>query len=182
MNALQPVEPPKSSLTAKPLTPVAEKTVNLWQQCIDAIAVILAGTCAVHCLLLPVFVITFPLLGSSFVNDPRFHFWMLAAVIPTTAIAIFLGCRKHKDKLVIGLSILGLSALTAGVFMEMQLHHNHSDHHHEHSHGHASLHSTPLNLPTQSWLSIFGGLLMTTAHIRNFKNCRTKNSDCHCKH
>ncbi|MCH6257931.1 MerC domain-containing protein [Puniceicoccaceae bacterium K14] len=150
------------------------KSAGFWQQALDSIALVLAGTCAFHCLLLPLFVVFFPLLGKSVVNDPQFHFWMLFAVIPTTAIAVFLGCRKHKDKWVVGLSSAGLLLLILGVLIELS--------HHGHHHGHSHDHTEGISFGLENGISIIGGILMASAHIRNFRNCRSQNSDCHCEH
>ncbi len=132
---------------------------------LDGIAVSLAGVCGVHCLLLPLLLIAFPIIGSSFFVNAAFHKWMLAAVLPTTGLAIFLGCRRHKDLPVILLSIGGFALLCLGI-----LNHGHS---HDHV-GHAGHHWFSM----ESILTTLGGIVMVSAHVRNFRLCRkAKQSD-----
>ena len=77
-------------------------------------AIGLSVLCAVHCLLTPVLLVLFPVIASTFWVERDFHLWMLFFVLPTTCIAVFMGCRKHRDRWIIFLSGLGLSLL-AGV-------------------------------------------------------------------
>lgn len=177
MNVPQPYTRSEAIPVSAPSTDTPKAT-GLWQQIMDGLALLLAGACAIHCLLFPVFVVFFPLLGSSFANDHRFHTWMLAAVIPTTAIALFLGCRKHKDKWVIALSTIGLGFLTIGVLLELSGYPTSGHSHSAHDHAHAA----EFNFTLVNWLAVIGGLFMATAHIRNFRNCRSENSNCHCDH
>lgn len=158
----------------KEATPPAGTSVSKWQYALDGVAMSLAGVCGIHCLLMPVLLITFPLLGSSLFTHGAFHQWMLAAVLPTTALAILLGCRRHKDLWVLLLSLGGFALLCFAAFG------------HGHSH-HGSEFST--EWPThESILTSLGGLIMVSGHLRNFLLCRKANksgadeSSCACGH
>lgn len=138
------------------------------QHWFDKIAIFLAATCAVHCLLMPVIVVTLPIVATSFFADKNFHLWMLYLVLPTTAIAVFLGCRDHKDRWVITLSSLGLLILAGATIYEMNVHGGCTTcatgaEGHTHTH-------TPLSPIV--WVNISGGLCLIAAHARNFKLCR----------
>ena len=87
------------------------------QKLTDYTSISLAGICVVHCFLMPVALILFPVVGSTFVVEEIFHEMMLFLVIPASVVALFLGCRHHKDFNVIMLGILGLSFLLAGAFV-----------------------------------------------------------------
>ena len=156
---------------AQPLPAVAPR----WQLVLDGIAMSLAGVCGIHCLLMPVLLITFPLLGSSFFANDAFHQWMLMAVLPTTVLAIMLGCKQHKDSLVFLLSLCGFALLCFAAFG------------HGHAHPHASTASVEW-LSRESILTSLGGLVMVSAHMRNFLLCRKANrsakskSTCACGH
>jgi len=59
----------------------------------DKIAVVLSGLCLLHCLLLPFLLAFLPFLGQF--GDDHFHAEMLIFVIPVSAIALFVGYRRH---------------------------------------------------------------------------------------
>ena len=86
------------------------------QRLTDYASISLAGICAVHCFLAPVALILFPVMGSAFLFRELFHELMLLLVIPSSSVAIFLGCRRHKDVYVAFLGVCGLCLLVAGVF------------------------------------------------------------------
>lgn len=83
----------------------------------DKIAIVLSTMCAIHCLTLPVALIAFPLLATTFVGDEHFHALLMWLILPTSILALGLGCRRHKDQFVIGLGILGLSLLVIMVMV-----------------------------------------------------------------
>ena len=71
---------------------------------LDKLAISMAAVCAVHCLLTPVIIVLLPIVATSFFVHQDFHLWMLFLVIPTTSLAIGMGCRKHKDLSLIHIS------------------------------------------------------------------------------
>ena len=77
---------------------------------LDKTAVALSGLCLVHCLALPLLIAVFPVLGFTVVEHETFHQLILIVVIPTTAIALGVGCRRHRSRLVAVLGILGVLA------------------------------------------------------------------------
>ena len=86
------------------------------QRLTDYASISLAGICAVHCLLAPVALILFPVMGSAFLFSEFFHELMVLVVIPSSFVAMFLGCRRHKDVYVAFLGVCGLCLLVAGAF------------------------------------------------------------------
>jgi len=70
-----------------------------------------------HCLITPILVTALPIASSStMVEDLLFHQLMLWVVLPTSFIALFLGCRKHKQLAIVGTGALGLSILVVVAF------------------------------------------------------------------
>ena len=116
------------------------------QRFTDYTSISLAGICAVHCLLTPVALILFPVVGSTFLPGEIFHELMLLLIIPASVIAIFLGCRRHKDFKVIMLWALGLSSLLVGAFAAAGY--------------------------EESVLTLVGAFIMVSGHLRNFRLCR----------
>ena len=74
---------------------------------LDKLAISMSVICAVHCLVTPLIVTLLPIISTTFWVHENFHLWMVFLVVPTTTAAVFMGCRKHKDKPVAALSALG---------------------------------------------------------------------------
>lgn len=120
---------------------------------LDFLAVAISGLCAVHCLLLPVVLIAFPILGVGILSDEMFHQLLLWAVLPTSVLAVVLARFGHPDVWVVVLVTLGLATLTLGALW---------------AHDNAA-----------PWvdkaLSLSGGAVLAIGHLRNFQLCRTGN-------
>lgn len=198
------------NLAGDGLTEVAadREDVGKFEGWLHGLALGFASVCGVHCLLTPVLLILFPIIGSTFFVDESFHLWMLLAVVPTTVIAVFLGCRRHKDKYVFLLALAGLVMITVAAVWghghelhSAMLDHQHGEHceHHDHAHpgGHGSeLHHHDHSKGSHShanaehgahghthrawatWLTVIGALLMVGSHFRNHRLCRSA----HCCH
>lgn len=122
-----------------------------FQKLTDYMSISIAGACLVHCLLAPVALILFPVVGATAIFEEVFHELLLMLIIPLSAVAIFLGCRRHKDFGVIVLGATGLCLLLVGAFA-------------------LETYEEPL--------TITGSLLMIFGHLRNFRFCR-KADCCH---
>ena len=120
------------------------------QSVLDFIAVAISGLCAIHCLLLPLVLIIFPILGSSVLSDELFHELLLWVILPTSILAVALARFGHPDLWVIVLVAAGLATLTFGALW---------------AHDHAA-----------PWvdkaLSLLGGMVLAIGHVRNFRLCR----------
>ena len=139
----------------------------------------MAALCAVHCLISPILIMALPIIATSFFVHQDFHLWMIFLVLPTTAFAVFMGCRNHKDRAVVALSAIGLSVLLFALIQERM---------HYASKGDIAVSSAdcetcardltaePMPMQAGVWLNAIGGLFLASAHIRNFRLCR--NSSC----
>ncbi len=121
-----------------------------WQSLFDRGAVLISAVCALHCLALPVVLITFPLLGSTIFTDELFHQILLWFIVPTSVIAVILARLHHPDAKVLMLVGAGLFVLAVGAFW---------------AHSYA-----PPWVDTA--MSVTGGALLAAGHIRNFRLCR----------
>lgn len=126
------------------------------QERLDSVAVVLSGTCMLHCFALPVMVTLFPILHGSLLDEKFFHLIMLVFILPTSLIALTLGCRHHKDALTIGLGGLGLTILTLTALF-----------------GH-----TWFGLSGERIVTTIGGIILAASHIQNYRCCRQVN----CQH
>lgn len=123
---------------------------------IDKLAIGLSLLCAVHCLVLPAALIMLPALAASAFGDELFHQWMLVAVLPTSLIALTMGCRRHRNMNVIAIGLPGLIVLTLTVFF-----------------GHDTLGETGEKIA-----SLLGASLIALSHFRNHTLCRHLHCDC----
>ena len=118
---------------------------------LDGLGVVLSGTCMVHCLALPLAVTVFPIVQGSILDEQQFHLIMLLLILPTSLIALTIGCRKHKDRLTmalggVGLVILGFTTLFGHDWFGML---------------------------GERVVTTVGGLILALAHIQNYRRCRS---------
>ena len=118
---------------------------------LDQVAIAMSTMCAIHCLIGPILIVIAPaLLATLGVSDAVFHRLLLALVLPASATALVLGCRRHKDRVVVTLGVLGLGALCAAALA-----------------GHDALGELGERLVT-----LAGAITLAAGHVRNFRLCR----------
>ena len=120
------------------------------QRPLDILAISISGLCAVHCLLTPLVIILFPILSGTVIAGENFHRLLLWVILPTSGLAVVLGCRRHKDTVVFALGMVGLSLLIVGALW-----------------AHAWLGEWGDRL-----LTMVGGGIMAVGHVRNYRLCR----------
>lgn len=124
---------------------------------LDGIAILLSGVCMLHCLALPVIITLFPIAQGNLLDEQSFHLMILVFILPTSLIALSVGCRKHKDKLTLILGAIGLVVLTFTAIF-----------------GHEAF-----GLDGERIVTTVGGLILAAAHLQNFRMCRSDNCDHH---
>ena len=117
---------------------------------LDGLAIVLSGTCMVHCLALPLLVTLFPIVQGSLLDEEYFHLIMLLLILPTSLIALTVGCRKHKDRWTIALGVIGLTVLTITALFGHDL----------------------FGMVGERIVTSAGGVVLAAAHIRNYLSCR----------
>lgn len=162
---------------------------------LDQAAVLMAVVCGIHCLATPFLLVALPIIGTTFWANENFHFWMLILVVPTTTLAAFSGCRKHKDRLVAVFAAIGLLILVSATAME-SFAASAADGVEgsgafletadcadavacssccsvgEISEGESTASLAFSFLSTEALLNLAGGLFLVVGHIRNFRLCR----------
>ena len=127
------------------------------QLTLDKSAISLSLLCMAHCLILPSLLILLPAVLAVPLGDELFHKALLICVIPLSAIALFLGCRKHKSWNILSWGLLGLAVLIfAGFF------------------GHDLVGETGEKLAT-----IVGSLFIILSHYKNYRLC-SNHKKCEC--
>ena len=142
---------------------------------LDHFAIGMAAICAMHCLLTPILIMVLPIVATSFLVHQDFHLWIIFLVLPTTTFAVFMGCRNHKDRAVLALSAIGLSVLLFALIHEQMYYSGEEDLVAYSTNCETCERDTTAELiPMQAgvWLNAIGGLLLASAHVRNFRLCR----------
>jgi len=118
---------------------------------LDKIAVLLSGVCILHCLITPIAITLIPIISlSTFVEDVLFHQLMLWLVLPTSCIALFIGCRKHRDLLIAATGFIGMLILLVIAFFGHDL----------------------LGIGGEKIGTVIGGIVLAISHILNFRACQ----------
>jgi hypothetical protein len=102
--------------TTNPAAPLAARMKR--PGLLDRIAIFLSGLCLVHCVATLLFVTLLASAGSFFLADPRIHEYGLAIAILLAATALLRGVMRHRRLLPIGLGLIGLSLMGAGLMVE----------------------------------------------------------------
>ena len=122
---------------------------------LDKAAIGLSTLCAIHCLFLPVALTMLPSLALVPVGKESFHLLLICFVLPTSIIALTLGCRRHKERRMLVWGGAGLIVLAAT----------------------AALGHDFLGEVLEKSATVLGTILVATAHFINYRCCRTL--DCH---
>ena len=118
---------------------------------LDRSAIGLSFLCVLHCLAVPLTLILMPSLAALPIADERVHLLLVLLVLPTSTVALTLGCRQHglKHILAWGLTGIAILVLAAGLGEEF------------------------LGEYGEKILTVVGSVLVAVGHILNFKCCRT---------
>jgi type IV secretory pathway VirB2 component (pilin) len=121
---------------------------------LDRIAVGMSLLCAVHCVLLPFALIALPALSATLTGDEAFHRLLLIGVIPTSVIALSMGCRKHGSWRTLLCGFFGLAILVAAAFF-----------------GHDLVGETGEKVAT-----VLGASVIALSHFQNLRLCKRQPS------
>ena len=123
----------------------------LMQPIADKAAISLSALCSLHCLLMPIAIAVVPSVASLSLADEAFHYWMVVAVVPISAFALLLGCRRHRRWSVLGIGMTGLLLLCSAVYL-----------------GH-----DVLGDQSERGLTLLGTFAIAASHVQNFRLCRS---------
>ncbi|MBL8466222.1 MerC domain-containing protein [Methyloversatilis discipulorum] len=120
------------------------------QKLLDRTAISASALCMLHCLAMPFLLLAVPMLATTFMADETFHRFLALIVLPTSVIALTIGCLRHKDGAVLGLGAAGLGALVLVAFF-----------------GHERL-----TEGSEKAATLVSGVILAVAHVRNYSLCR----------
>ena len=77
----------------------------------DKAAIGLSLACALHCLMVPLLLALFPSGALSGLGDERIHLGLLFLIIPISVFSLTLGCRVHRNLMVVAVGVTGICIL-----------------------------------------------------------------------
>ncbi len=116
----------------------------------DKTAIGLSLLCSIHCLAFPLLVVLLPSLAALNLDNEAFHLWMVMAVIPTSVVALTLGCKKHKNFGLLSIGLVGLVFLILAVALGEDL----------------------LGEFWEKGLTVIGSAVIAYGHYRNYRLCQ----------
>ena len=127
----------------------------------DKAAISLSALCAVHCLILPVAVSLYPSVVLMALQDEKVHLALLIFVIPISIVSLTMGCKKHRQTLIVGLGLIGILLLVMSALFG------------------GDLGGSRLEVAG----TLMGSVVIALSHALNFKLCRSsrtcgENHDC----
>lgn len=129
--------------------------MKLTQTTADKFAIGLSLMCTVHCFATPVILALLPSFAVLQINGEQFHLWVLAVVLPTSLLALSLGCKKHKRTRYMACGVVGLAFLIIAVLLGYE--------------------------EAEKVLTLIGSAFIALAHWFNYQQCFKKNNEnCPC--
>ena len=122
----------------------------------DKFAAGLSIACALHCLLVPSFLIVTSGALALSIDNELIHWAILFLAIPISVYALITGVSNHKDYAVFLLGLAGLGILFVTALSESSI-------------------SETLVIA----LTLLGSALVVYAHMKNFQLCKELDCDCH---
>lgn len=129
--------------------------MNNLQALSDKSAIGLSLLCTLHCLAMPLAVVLLPSIAALPLADETFHYWMLFAVLPISAYALTIGCRKHQRYRLLLIGGMGLLLMCFAAFA-----------------GHALLGESG-----EKTLTVIGAMLLALGHAWNYRLCQAQDCD-----
>lgn len=113
------------------------------QKILDKIGISLSVFCMIHCLVIPVLLLVFPIVNTfGFVSSENFHWVLLTLILPIAVLSLGIGCMKHKNYSVLIVALVGIAFLIPG-----------------------------FNHDYEKINTILGGVLVSLSHFWNYQLC-----------
>ena len=130
--------------------PIMDEGAPMASKRLDGIAALLSSLCLVHCMALPLALVTVPMFAqfADSLHGPDWLHWVLIGIaLPASAFALWRGVRMHHDHSAMCIAAVGFALMAAGAL----------------SHGHGAL---------EPVLTVAGGLVVAGAHWLNWSRQR----------
>ena len=128
------------------------------QQNSDKLSIFVSITCALHCLLMPAFLITTSSFIALQIDNEFLHGVMLLIIFPISTFALLTGLFNHNGKISFSSGFIGLIILLYAYFAGEEI----------------------LDEWGEIIMTLIGSAILVFAHWQNFKLCRDQAcDDCH---
>ncbi len=136
-------------------TDLVEEIMKSSQSVMDRMAIGLSVMCTVHCFATPVILALLPSFAVMQIDSEQFHLWILTAVMPTSLLALSLGCKKHKLMRYMACGVIGLAFMICAVLLGHEI--------------------------AEKALTLIGSAFIAVAHWFNYQQCLKQNDEkCPC--
>ncbi|MGN8000909.1 MerC domain-containing protein [Sphingomonas sp. 22176] len=115
-----------------------------WQARLDGVGICASALCMLHCLALPLVLAALPSVAARFAPGEAFHWILLFVAIPTSALALVGGWRRHRATAPLIVGAMGLILMALGV-------------------------AIPWREALETGLTMAGSLCLASAHIANWR-------------
>ena len=115
----------------------------------DRAAICFSSLCILHCLLLPVLLVAYPIGILVTLSDEMFHQIMVSVALPLSLVSLYVGYGHHKRNQLIVFGSVGLGMLMLPLVVPHEL----------------------ISETEETWLTVAGALIVCLAHVVNFRLC-----------
>ena len=115
----------------------------------DRAAICFSSLCILHCLLVPVLLVAYPIGILTTLSDEIFHQIMVSMALPLSLVSLYVGYGHHKRNQLIVFGGIGLVILTLPFVVPHEL----------------------ISESGETWLTVSGALILCMAHVVNFRLC-----------
>ena len=115
----------------------------------DRVAICFSSLCILHCLLLPVLLVAYPIGIVVTFGDEIFHQIMVSVALPLSLVSLYVGYGHHKRRQLIVFGGIALVMLMLPFVLPHEL----------------------ISESGETWLTVTGALILCVAHVINFRLC-----------
>jgi len=115
----------------------------------DRAAICFSSLCILHCLLLPLLLVAYPIGIVLTLSDEIFHQIMVFLAVPLSLVSLYVGYGHHKRNQLIVFGGIGLVILVLPLVVPHEL----------------------ISESGETWLTVSGALILCMAHVVNFRMC-----------
>jgi hypothetical protein len=121
---------------------------------VDRLGMVVSSLCLIHCLALPLIIAVLPALAGTLPSDAMVHSTLILIALPVTGYALLRGYRTHRRARPLLIGAAGMLLVAAALFVGPFLY-------------------------AEQALTILGGLLVTGAHLINWRSAGHHAGDGH---
>ena len=115
----------------------------------DRAAICFSSLCILHCLLLPVVLVAYPIGILVMLSDEIIHQIMVSMALPLSLVSLYVGYGHHKRNQLIFIGGIGLVVLVLPLVIPYEA----------------------ISESGETWLTLSGALILCLAHVVNFRLC-----------